>query len=120
VAPHGSPLRFGRYALDPPRGWDAYAGSLAARHPAAATALKRLLADVRTIFESMYATSKQRGGVPGQPDTVEGLKSCARAHPLAMAIYVTHDAAALRVRDMVPLSGRCAWLTAARFGAAQW
>jgi phytoene dehydrogenase-like protein len=117
---------------DPPRGWDAFTESLAARHPTMAPALRRMLADVRIIFEAMYSTSKQRGGVPGQPGSVEGLKSFARQHPLAtrwmtkpfdellthhgvaeparaelraMAVYVSHDAAALRVRDMVPLLG---------------
>jgi all-trans-retinol 13,14-reductase len=117
---------------DAPRGWDAFGDSLAARHPTTAPALRRLLADVRVIFESMYATSKQRGGVPGPPDTVEGLKAFAREHPLAvrwmplrfsdlldhhgvvgaareqllaLSVYVTHDAVTLRVRDMVPLLG---------------
>jgi phytoene dehydrogenase-like protein len=70
--------------------------------------------------------------VPGQPDTVAGLKDFARKHPLAvrwmpqpfgdllehhgvtgparaqllgLSGYVTHDAASLRVRDAVPLLG---------------
>jgi all-trans-retinol 13,14-reductase len=117
---------------DAPRGWDAFTESLAARHPTMAPALRLLLADVRTIFDAMYATSKQRGGVPGQPDSVQGLKAFAREHPLAvrwmpqpfgdllahhgvsgsarqqllaLSVYVTHDAATLRVRDMVPLFG---------------
>jgi len=117
---------------DAPRGWDAFTESLAARHPTMAPALRLLLADVRIIFDAMYATSKQRGGVPGQPDSVEGLKVFAREHPLAvrwmqlpfgdllahhgvsgsarqqllaLSVYVTHDAATLRVRDMVPLFG---------------
>lgn len=117
---------------DPPRGWDAFTDSLAARHPTTAPALRSLLADVRTIFDAMYATSKQRGGVPGLPGSVDGLKAYAREHPLAvrwmpqpfgdllahhgvtgparvqllaLSGYVTHDPATLRVRDVVPLLG---------------
>jgi all-trans-retinol 13,14-reductase len=117
---------------DPPRGWYAFTDSLAAQHPGMAPGIRRLLADVRTIFDAMYSTSKQRGGVPGAPDSVEGLKAFAREHPLAvrwmprpfaellahhgvtgparaqllaLSGYVTHDAATLRVRDMVPLLG---------------
>jgi phytoene dehydrogenase-like protein len=117
---------------DPPRGWDAFTDSLAGRHPTMAPALRLLLADVRTIFDAMYATSKQRGGVPGQPGSVEGLKAFAREHPLAvrwmtepfgdllahhgvtgparaqllaLSGYVTHDPATLRVCDVVPLLG---------------
>ena len=117
---------------DPPRGWDAFTDSLAARYPTTAPALRSLLADVRTIFDAMYATSKQRGGVPGLPGSVDGLKAFAREHPLAvrwmplhfgdllahhgvtgparvqllaLSGYVTHDPATLRVRDVVPLLG---------------
>lgn len=116
---------------DAPRGWDAFTDALAARHPTMAPALRFLLADVRTI-DAMYSTSKQRGGVPGLPGSVDGLKAFAREHPLAarwmtepfgdllahhgvtgaarvqllaLSGYVTHDAATLRVRDMVPLLG---------------
>jgi phytoene dehydrogenase-like protein len=117
---------------DPPRGWQAYTDALVARHPTLAPSLGGLLAAVRSIFEAMYATAADRGGVPGEPDSVEGLKSFARSHPLAarwMALpfdqlldhhgvtgpargdllalsgYVTHDPATLRVRDVVPLLG---------------
>lgn len=122
----------GTQRWDPPRGWDAFTASLAARFADQATALRALLGDVRTIFESMYASSAQRGGVPGLPSSVEGLKAFARANPLAvqwmerpfgellshhgvqgaaraqmlaMSGYITHDAAGLRVRDVVPLLG---------------
>ncbi|HET7864372.1 MAG TPA: NAD(P)/FAD-dependent oxidoreductase, partial [Burkholderiaceae bacterium] len=117
---------------DPPRGWDAFTESLAARHPTMAPALRSLLADVRTLFDAMYATSMQRGGVPGLPRSVDGLKAFAREHPLAvrwmpqpfgellahhgvtgparvqllaLSGYVTHDPATLRVRHAVPLLG---------------
>jgi hypothetical protein len=42
---------------DPPRGWEAFTDSLAARHPTQAPAIRLLLADVCTVFEAMYATS---------------------------------------------------------------
>jgi phytoene dehydrogenase-like protein len=122
----------GAQRWDPPRGWAAFTESLAAGHANQAPAIRSLLADVRTIFESMYATAAQRGGVPGQPDTVDGLKDYARQHPLAvrwmgepfgdlldhhgvtgparakllgLSGYVTDDASTLRVRDAVPLLG---------------
>lgn len=118
--------------FDVPPGWDAYVQALAARHPADADGIRRAMADIRTIFEAMYSQAREQSGIPGAPDTVEGLLAYARQHPLAvgwmdkpfaallqahirgadaraavagLAGYITHDPATLRVADMVPLFG---------------
>jgi all-trans-retinol 13,14-reductase len=117
---------------DVPRGWTAFTDALAQRHPQDAAGLRALLADVRSIFDSMYASAPQRGGVPGAPATVQGLKDFARNHPLAvrwmrqsfdallvhhglspaacaqlkaLSGYVTHDPGRLSVAAQVPLLG---------------
>jgi phytoene dehydrogenase-like protein len=117
---------------DVPRGWDAFTEALVQRFPQDAAGLRALLADVRVIFDSMYATAAQRGGVPGSPPTVQALQDYARAHPLAvrwmqqpfealldhhglsqparaqlraLAGYVTHDASGLTVAAQAPLLG---------------
>jgi phytoene dehydrogenase-like protein len=124
-----------RFAYDgelfqPPRGWEGYADALVARFPGHEQPLRALLADIRTIYQSMYATAPARGGVPGQPSTADGLIAYARAHPLAaqwvnrpfaellehhgvpqaarellwgLSIYLTHRREMLRVGDYVPL-----------------
>lgn len=115
-----------------PRGWAAFTASLVQRFPADAAGLRALLADVRTIFESLYATAAERGGVPGMPGSPAALQAYARAHPLAvrwmlqpfealldhhrvsppareqlraLAGYVTHDPLSLTVGQQVPLLG---------------
>lgn len=117
-------------SFQPPRGWDDYVEALAARFPGHRQPILALMADIRTIYRSMYATAEARGGVPGQPTSAEALIAYARAHPLAaewvdrpfaqllerhgvpdgarellwgLSIYLTHRREALRVRDYVPL-----------------
>jgi all-trans-retinol 13,14-reductase len=117
---------------DAPRDWDAFVHALARRHPACGAGLRSLMADLATIVDSMYATARERGGVPGQPATVDGLMAFARHHPLAAAwvgrpladlmrhhgvdgsarrlverigIYVSHTPGHLRVGEFAPLIG---------------
>jgi phytoene dehydrogenase-like protein len=127
---HGFVDARGRW--DVPRDWDDFVASVARRYPESAAPLRALLADGRTLFDSMYATSRDRGGVPGQPGTVAALIDYARAHPLAVrwlqrplaelmahhgvtgearalieriGFYVTHRPHALRVGEFAPLLG---------------
>lgn len=115
-----------------PRGWDAFSAAVAQRHPDDAPALRTALALLARIHEGMFATARNRGGVPGQPDTVPALLAFAKAFPdavrwldapviellaahgvseraqsalLGLAGYVTHRPRELRVRDYVPLLG---------------
>lgn len=117
---------------DVPRGWDAFTEALVQRFPADEAALRALLADVRTIFASMYASAPQRGGVPGLPPSIDAMKQFAREHPLAvrwmtrpfeslldhhrvseparrllrgLSGYITHDPRSLSVANQVPLLG---------------
>lgn len=117
---------------DVPRGWPAFVDALATTAGDQAPGVRGLLADVRMIHASMYATATERGGVPGMPASPAALMAYAREHPLATAWmdrpfddlmthhrlrgdirrrltalsgYVTHDARGLRVRDYVPLLG---------------
>jgi len=119
-------------AHDVPSNWDAYVDQLARRFPAESGALRATLADVMTIFTSMYANAPAASGIPGAPATVEGLLDYARAHPLAvrwldrpfaefvgqrvrdpaaiaaigaLSGYLTDDASTLTVAQMVPLFG---------------
>ena len=121
---------YGGDAFQPSRGWDGYTRSLVARFPGHERQLRALLADIRTIYQSMYATAAARGGVPGQPVTADGLITYARAHPLTaqwvnrpfaellehhgvppgarellwgLSIYLTYRREVLRVGDYVPL-----------------
>jgi phytoene dehydrogenase-like protein len=71
-------------AWDVPRGWEAYVAGLCARYPASAGALRAALADIRTIFDDLYATGRGRSGVPGTPSSVEAMLAFGRAHPLAL------------------------------------
>lgn len=118
--------------FDVPPGWAGYVQALAERHPQDAAGIRRAMADIRTIFESMYSLAGEQSGIPGSPADVEGLLAYARQHPLAvqwmdkpfaalleahitgaearaavagLTGYITHDPATLRVADMVPLFG---------------
>lgn len=118
--------------FDVPPSWSAYVDALAETMPASAVGIRSAMADIHTIFESMYSLAKQRGGVPGAPTTVEGLLSYAHQNPLAMqwmskpflellrshiasqaardavaglTAYITDDPTSLTVAEMVPLFG---------------
>lgn len=118
--------------IDVPRDARAYVERLAAEYPHAAEGLRALFDDLRTVYDSMFATADERGGIPGTPGTPEGVLAFAHAHPLAaawmdrpwpafvarhvddprviawlhaLAGYLTDDPRRLQVRDMVPIFG---------------
>jgi phytoene dehydrogenase-like protein len=118
--------------FDVPRGWDAYVAKLAARFPADRDGIARAMRDIRAIHSAMYSEARGRSGVPGAPDSVEGMLAFARRHPLAvqwmprtfadflgervrgdearraiagLAGYVTDAPESSSVADMVPLFG---------------
>lgn len=118
--------------FDVPPTWLGYGDAMAARFPADAVGLRDALADIYTIFKSMYSLGKQHSGVAGTPATPEDLLTFARQNPLAvqwmnqsfakflqariaspaardaltgLSGYISHDPALLRVADIVPLFG---------------
>ncbi|MFN2323273.1 MAG: FAD-dependent oxidoreductase [Trueperaceae bacterium] len=118
--------------IDVPRDAQVYVERLAAEYPHATAGLRAVFDDLRTVYDSMFSTAAERGGIPGTPGTPEGVLAFAHAHPLAaawmdrpwlafvarhlqdpsviawlhaLAGYVTDDPRRLRVRDMVPIFG---------------
>ncbi|RZI43342.1 NAD(P)/FAD-dependent oxidoreductase [Herbaspirillum sp. HC18] len=118
--------------FDVPRDWNAYVEQLAAAFPSSAVGIRAAMADISRIHAAMYSGAPSQSGIPGAPKTVDGMLDFARRHPLAvhwldkpfeaflrshiqdanarcalMALsgYVTDDAAAATVYQMVPLFG---------------
>ena len=118
--------------LDQSRDPAEHLAALMQLHPADAEGLERFMAETRLIYDAMYATGIGRDGIPGAPTTPEILLSFARDHPLAaswmprlwtdfldrhlktaaarlqvtnLSYYITDQADALTVREMVPLFG---------------
>jgi all-trans-retinol 13,14-reductase len=119
-------------SLDVPRDWRAYAARLGAMYPDDAAGIAALFEDIHAIHEAMFSTSKGRSGIPGSPGSPEALMAFAQTYPLAvewmqkpwrdlvarhvkgagarswisaLSGYITDDAGAVTVADMVPLYG---------------
>lgn len=119
-------------SLDVPRDWRDYAARLGAMYPDDAAGIAALFTDIHAIHEAMFATGKSRSGIPGSPGSPEALMQFAKTYPLAvewmarpwqtfverrvkgagarkwisaLAGYITDDAKAVTVADMVPLYG---------------
>jgi phytoene dehydrogenase-like protein len=75
--------RLGGVCLDVPRDWRDYVRELGRLFPASAAGFAMLFADIRTIHDSLYATGRLNGGIPGAPATVEAMLAFPREHPLA-------------------------------------
>ena len=124
--------RHGDRLVEPPRDWRAYVAELGRQHPESAAGIAALFEDIRTIFDSLFATGETNGGVPGAPATADALMDFPKNHPLAMrwmarpfaelvalhvsapqarasimalSGYVTDDPASLTCAAMVPLFG---------------
>jgi glycine/D-amino acid oxidase-like deaminating enzyme len=69
--------------LDVPRDWHDYVTELGRRFPASAAGLAALFDDIRVIYDGMYATGRDSGGIPGMPATVDAVLAFPREHPLA-------------------------------------
>ena len=119
-------------SLDVPRDWRAYAAELGAMYPEDAQGIAALFADIHAIHAAMFSTSQGRSGIPGSPQSPQALMDFAQTYPLAVAWmqrpwrdlvaqhvkgegartwisaltgYITDDAGAVSVADMVPLFG---------------
>jgi phytoene dehydrogenase-like protein len=76
--------RFADRIIDPPRDWREYAAELGRQFPADAAGLKALFEEIKAIYDGMYATGADNGGVPGLPRDADALLAFARKHPLAV------------------------------------
>jgi phytoene dehydrogenase-like protein len=75
--------RLGGVCLDVPRDWHDYVRELGRLFPASAGGFESLFADIRAIYDGMYATGRDNGGIPGPPTSVEAMLAFPREHPLA-------------------------------------
>jgi len=73
------------HIVDVPRDWRAYAETLAKLYPHEAAQIRALFADIHTVFQGMFSTASERGGIPGAPSTPERLLAYAQANPLTVA-----------------------------------
>jgi phytoene dehydrogenase-like protein len=76
--------RFADRIIDPPRDWRAYAAEFGRPFPADAVGLKALFEEIKAIFDGMYATGADNGGIPGLPRSADALLAFARGHSLAV------------------------------------
>lgn len=76
--------RFPGVAIDVPRDWRDYAALLGRLFPADAGGFAPLFDEIRAIYDGLYATGRDRGGVPGLPGDVDALLAFPREHPLAV------------------------------------
>jgi phytoene dehydrogenase-like protein len=122
----------GPLSLDVPRDWRAYAKRLGMLFPGSAAGIEAFFRDAHAIFDGMYSTGVNNGGIPGSIHSIEELLAFAKRYPLAarwmdrpfaqfLATYVTEPAAqqlvcsltayitdrpeTLAVADMIPLYG---------------
>jgi all-trans-retinol 13,14-reductase len=68
---------------DVPRDWRAYARMLGERFPQSAIGIAALFEDIHAIFEDMYATGRDHGGIPGMPGSLQELMEYPSKHPHA-------------------------------------
>ncbi|MEZ5839176.1 MAG: NAD(P)/FAD-dependent oxidoreductase [Hyphomicrobiales bacterium] len=122
----------GGRVIDVPRTAAGYVELLSREFPQSAAGIAALFADIRAIFDGMYAQAPANTGIPGAPANIDDLLAFPKAHPLAvrwmprpfaelvrshiadedcirllfgLSGYVTDDPAKLTVAAMVPLFG---------------
>jgi all-trans-retinol 13,14-reductase len=71
------------FTLDVPRDWRDYVRELGRLFPAEAAGLETLFADIHAIYDGMYSTGRDNGGIPGLPTTVDAMLAFPRQAPLA-------------------------------------
>ncbi|MBI5132821.1 MAG: NAD(P)/FAD-dependent oxidoreductase [Rhodopseudomonas palustris] len=70
-------------AIDVPVDWRDYVRVLGERFPASAAGIRSLFEEIKAIFDDMFSTAGNRGGIPGPPATIDELLAFPRAHPHA-------------------------------------
>jgi phytoene dehydrogenase-like protein len=118
--------------LDVPRDARAYADLLGREFPGSAAGIAALFEDIRAVFDGMYATAVESGGIPLGPRSPRTMMAFPKEHPVAyhwmqrpfselvdrhlqdararewihaLSGYVTHTPGTLTVADMAPLFG---------------
>ncbi|MCC7346990.1 MAG: NAD(P)/FAD-dependent oxidoreductase, partial [Variibacter sp.] len=124
--------RIGPHVIDVPRDWRAYARQIGALFPASARGIETFFEEAHAVFEGMYSTGKNNGGIPGSVHSMEELLAFPARYPLAahwmkrpfreflascvadpaaqrlicsLAGYITDRVDALTVADMIPVFG---------------
>ena len=69
--------------LDVPRDWHDYVRELGRLFPASAAGFETLFADIRAIYDGLFSTGRDNGGIPGLPTNVDVMLAFPREHPLA-------------------------------------
>jgi all-trans-retinol 13,14-reductase len=68
--------------IDVPRDWHDYVHELGRLFPGSAAGFETLFADIRAIYDGMFATGRDHGGIPGLPATVDAVLAFPREHPV--------------------------------------
>jgi all-trans-retinol 13,14-reductase len=71
------------FTLDVPRDWHDYVRELGRLFPADAAGFAALFADIRAIYDGMFSTGRDNGGIPGIPTSVDAMLAFPRDYPLA-------------------------------------
>ncbi|GLH81287.1 hypothetical protein SSBR45G_61960 [Bradyrhizobium sp. SSBR45G] len=69
--------------IEVPEDWRDYVRELGEMFPVSADGLTRLFDTIHAIFESMYATGRNRSGIPGMPESLEEMLAFPKQHPQA-------------------------------------
>ena len=69
--------------IDVPRDWRDYVRLLGQRYPGSAEGIAALFETIHAIFDDMYATGRDRTGIPGMPATAEDMLAFPTNHPHA-------------------------------------
>ncbi len=124
--------RIGPLTLDVPRDWRNYAKQAGALFPGSADGIEAFFRDAHAIFEGMFSTAANNGGIPGPPDSVDELLAFSNRYPLSvrwidrpfveflanyvadpaaqrlirsLTAYITDRPETLTVADMIPIYG---------------
>ena len=130
--PFDHTYRIGPHTFDVARDWRAYAKQVGTLFPGSADGIEAFFRDAHAIFEGMYSTAADNGGIPGPPYSVDELLAFAKRYPLAvrwlerpfaeflanyvadpaaqrliggLTVYITDRAETLTVADMIPIYG---------------
>lgn len=69
--------------IDVPPDWQDYVRQLGQRYPGSAEGIAALFEKIHAIFDDMYATGRDRTGIPGMPATAEDMLAFPTNHPHA-------------------------------------